>query len=126
MVSDTTSGDPLPPNQGLLALLGDWKKQTEFKGEGDWVFASPRTAGKTPYSYCAFWKKLSAAATAAALGHVTSHTMRHTYRTWLDDVGTPVGVIQRLMRHADVRTTMNTYGSALPETMKQAHGSWWR
>jgi integrase len=34
-----------------------------------------------------------------------------------------VGVIQRLMRHADVRTTFNRYGSALPETMKLAHGS---
>jgi integrase len=60
---------------------------------------------------------------ACGLGHLTSHSMRHTYRTWLDDVGTPIGVIQQLMRHADVRTTMNTYGSALPDTMKQAHGS---
>jgi integrase len=122
-VKTSTSGDPLPLNQGLLALLENWNKHTKFHGDEDWIFASPHTAGTTPYSYCAFWKKLSAAATAAGLGHVTSHTMRHTYRTWLDAVGTPVGVIQRLMRHADVRTTMNTYGSALPETMKQANGN---
>ena len=29
-----------------------------------------------------------------------------------DDIGTPLGVQQRLMRHADIKTTMNTYGSA--------------
>jgi integrase len=32
--------------------------------------------------------------------------------------GAPVGVQQRLMRHADVRTTLNLYGDAL--TMRSA------
>lgn len=122
-VKTSTSGDPLPLNEALLALLEDWRKQTEFKGQGDWIFASPFTAGATPYSYCAFWKKLSAAASAARLGHVTSHSARHSYRTWLDNIGTPIGIIQRLMRHADIRTTMNTYGGALPDSMNQAHGN---
>jgi integrase len=122
-VKTSTSGDPLPLDEGLLSLLKNWRAKTAFAAERDWIFASPYTGSRLPYSYCAFWRKLSAAAKAAGLGHPTSHSMRHTYRTWLDDVGTPIGVIQRLMRHADVRTTMNTYGSALPDTMKQAHGS---
>jgi hypothetical protein len=33
-------------------------------------------------------------------------------RMLIDDIGTPLGVQQRLMRHADIKTTMNTYGSA--------------
>ncbi|HEV2709215.1 MAG TPA: tyrosine-type recombinase/integrase [Edaphobacter sp.] len=41
------------------------------------------------------------------------HTFRHTYRSWLDDTGAPVGVQQKLMRHAQVSTTMNIYGNAL-------------
>ena len=61
------------------------------------------------------------AADAASLGHLRSHAFRHTYRTWLDSVGTPVGVQQKLMRHADIRTTMNIYGDAATEDMKQAH-----
>jgi integrase len=28
------------------------------------------------------------------------HTFRHTYRSWLDDTGAPMGVQQKLMRHA--------------------------
>ena len=30
------------------------------------------------------------------------HTFRHTYRSWLDDTGAPMGVQQKLMRHAQV------------------------
>jgi integrase len=50
-----------------------------------------------------------------------THSLRHTYRSWLDSVGTPVGVQQRLMRHADIRTTMNVYGDAVTEDMAKAH-----
>lgn len=46
--------------------------------------------------------------------------MRHTYRSWLDSVGTPVGVQQKLMRHADIRTTMNVYGDAATDEMTEA------
>jgi integrase len=50
------------------------------------------------------------------------HTFRHTYRSWLDDTGAPVGVQQKLMRHAQVSTTMNVYGSAYMEGKREAHG----
>jgi hypothetical protein len=31
-------------------------------------------------------------------------------------------VQQKLMRHSDIRTTMNIYGDAMSEEMRQAHG----
>jgi integrase len=40
---------------------------------------------------------------------------------WLDKVGTTVGVQQKLMRHADIRTTMNIYGDADSLDMRNAH-----
>jgi integrase len=49
------------------------------------------------------------------------HSFRHTYRTLIDDFGTPLGVQQRLMRHADIKTTMNTYGSAFEKTKRRAN-----
>ncbi|PYV62884.1 MAG: hypothetical protein DMG97_39230 [Acidobacteria bacterium] len=55
-------------------------------------------------------------------GHLRSHAFRHTYRTWLDSVGTSVGVQQKLMRHADIRTTMNIYGDVATPDMREAHG----
>jgi integrase len=53
----------------------------------------------------------------AGIGHVSSHTRR----TWLDSVGTPVGVQQKLMRHSDICTTMNIYGDAVTADMREAH-----
>jgi len=55
------------------------------------------------------------------LGHIGWHTFRHTYRSWLDDTGAPIGVQQKLMRHAQVSTTMNVYGNALMESKREAN-----
>ena len=65
---------------------------------------------------------VSKAAQAAGIDGFGTHCLRHTYRTWLDSVGTPVGVQQKLMRHADIRTTMNVYGDAVTADMAEAHG----
>ena len=40
---------------------------------------------------------------------------------WLDAVGTPIAVQQKLMRHADIRTTMNIYGDVVTDQMREAH-----
>ena len=49
------------------------------------------------------------------------HTFRHTYRAWLDDTGAPMTVQQQLMRHASIQTIMNVYGSAMPNTKREAN-----
>lgn len=60
-------------------------------------------------------------ATRSKVGNVGWHTFRHTYRSWLDDAGAPIGVQQKLMRHADISTTAK-YGDALMES-KRKHNS---
>jgi len=105
----------------LLEILKQWKQTTQFSSPDDWLFASPVKLGRQPISYTFVWKTLSRAAKQAGIGHLSSHCFRHTYRSWLDSVGTPVGVQQKLMRHADIRTTMNIYGDAATEDMRQAH-----
>ena len=58
-------------------------------------------------------------ATKKKFGSIGWHTFRHNYRLWLDETGAPLGVQQKLMRHADIRTTMNQYGdSAMPAKRK--------
>ena len=106
----------------LLAVLKGWKQATQFSAPEDWIFASPVQVGRLPWSYTGVKEELQRAANAAGLGHLRSHTFRHTYRTWLDSVGTPVGVLQKLMRHADIRTTMNIYGDAVTPDMRKAQG----
>lgn len=105
----------------LLEVLKQWKQTTQFSANDDWMFASPVKLGRQPLSYSHVWETLSAVAAKAGISHISSHTFRHTHRSWLDSVGTPVGVQQKLMRHADIRTTMNLYGDAATEDMRQAH-----
>ena len=49
------------------------------------------------------------------------HTFRHTYRSWLDATGAPLGVQQKLMRHSQISTTMNIYGNALMDSKREAN-----
>jgi integrase len=84
--------------------------------------ASPLKIGRLPYSYTGFWRELDRACKVCGLGHIGTHTFRHSYRTWIDAIGTPVGVQQKLMRHSDIRTTMNIYGDAESGEMQKANG----
>jgi integrase len=46
---------------------------------------------------------------------------RHTYSSLLNEHGTDVKVQQELLRHADIRTTMNIYTRAVPERLRTAN-----
>lgn len=106
----------------LMQVLQLWKQATQFSAESDWVFASPVKIGRQPYSYTGVWRELQRAGEAAGIGKLGTHSFRHTYRSWLDAVGTPIAVQQKLMRHSDIRTTMNIYGDVVTDEMERAHG----
>jgi len=105
----------------MLEVLKSWKQSTQFQADGDWVFASPAHIGRLPWSADSLNDAYQKAGRASGVQGVSTHTMRHTYRSWLDAVGTPIAVQQKLMRHADIRTTMNVYGDVVTDEMAQAH-----
>jgi hypothetical protein len=84
------------------------------------MFASSVQLGRLPWSYDQVWRMYQKAGAKAGIGRLGTHSLRHTYRSWLDAVGTPVAVQQKLMRHADIRTTMNIYGDVVTDEMAQA------
>jgi len=84
------------------------------------MFASPIKLGRLPISNPHVWLKFQTAARAAGIPQFGTHSLRHTYRSWLDAVGTPIAVQQKLMRHADIRTTMNIYGDVVTDAMREA------
>ena len=120
-VKTDSSRKSLSIDNELLDVLRAWKQGTEFSAEEDWIFASPVKLGRLPYSYTGFWRELERAGEDAGIGHIGTHSFRHTYRSWLDAVGTPIAVQQKLMRHSDIRTTMNIYGDVVTDEMGQAH-----
>lgn len=105
----------------LLAVLAAWKRVTRFSEAGDWIFASPMKLGRLPWSYDQVLGSFQKAAQAAGIGKVGTHTMRHSYRAWLDSVGTGLGVQQRLMRHSSITMTMDCYGDVITNEQQVAN-----
>jgi len=106
---------------GLQEKLKSWKQASPFTADEDWLFASPVQLGRLPWSYPQVLRVFHRAAENAGIGKLPTHTLRHSYRSWLDAVGTPIAVQQKLMRHTDIRTTMNIYGDIVTDEMAQAH-----
>jgi integrase len=112
----------LPIVESLLQVLKALRRATQFPSPENWMFASPVQQGRLPWSYDQLWRVYQKAAAKAGLGTLGTHALRHTYRSWLDAVGTSIAVQQKLMRHADIRTTMNVYGDVVTDEMRQAQG----
>ena len=83
----------------------------------------PNLLSNKPYYATEIQKRyLKPAGIKLGLGPIGWHTFRHTYRSWLDEIGAPMKVQQELMRHASIQTTMNVYGQAMPESKREANG----
>ena len=119
-VKTETSHKAITVSETMIEALKLWKQTTQFSSQEDWIFASPAQLGRLPWSADSVNDAYKKAASAAGVAHVSTHSMRHTYRSWLDAVGTPIAVQQKLMRHADIRTTMNTYGDVVTDEMALA------
>ena len=110
--------DVRPSRAELLDRLKAWKQGSEFSESENSILASPYKIGPAAVELhgCLPGTETGHGA-AAQIGHVSSHSFRHTYRSWLDAVGTPVAVQQKMMRHADIRTTFNVYGDVVTDEM---------
>jgi integrase len=118
-VKTVHSSKPMALDARILDVLKQHRQNSVFTAPDDWVFASPEKHGKLPRCYTSFWKKLGRACHDAGIVHVSPHSFRHSYRAWLDELGTPITVQQRAMRHGDIRVTMN-YGDAIGEGLREA------
>ncbi len=117
-VKTEASNDYIPLDPTFAQILLDWKRDHST----GLVFPSPFTGG-CYYAGVIQQQILKPAfekigVSGAGLGW---HVFRHTYRSLLDETGAPVGVQQKLMRHSNVATTMNVYGSASSKARQQAN-----
>jgi integrase len=114
------SEDLLPLDDGLTSALIEWRKRCPPSREG-WIFPNPST--EKPYDAASVIKRHFRPLGEKIGIRFGWHSFRHTYRTWLDATGAPIGVQQKLMRHAQISTTMNVYGSAMMESKRRANTS---
>jgi integrase len=115
-VKTEASNDYIPIDPAFAETLLDWKGD---KSSG-LVFPSHITGG-CYYAGVIQQQILTPAAKKVGIGGIGWHSFRHTYRSLLDETGAPTGVQQKLMRHSNVATTMNVYGSATLKSKQKAN-----
>lgn len=114
------SEDYVPLDPALVDVLLNHRERGVPTEEG-WLFANPVT--NRPFHQDSIQKNhLKPAGIAAGIGSgIGWHTFRHSYRSWLDEIGAPMSVQKELMRHAGIQTTMNVYGKAMSESKRRAN-----
>jgi integrase len=116
-VKTEASQDEVPMDPTFAEVLRKWKGEGRSQGL---VFPSPVTGG-CYYSGIIQRQILKPKGEEIGIAGLGWHTFRHTYRSLLDETGAPIGVQQKLMRHANVATTMNVYGSATLRAKQRAN-----
>jgi len=120
-----SSQKPVPVNPRLADALSDWRKQCVYTKPDDWVFASRRYRGRRPYWGQAILRKYvrPVAQRVGIQKCIGWHTFRHTYSTLLRSVGTEFKVMQELLRHSTLRSTLDVYTQAITcETCSSGSG----
>lgn len=121
-VKTENSNRSLPVHSALAKLLLDYKDQTGPQAKNtDWLFPSPYGTGRPRWPWTIQSRILLPAGIRAGLGRIGWHTFRHSYSTLLRGFGVDVKVQQELLRHADIRTTMNIYTQAVPDALRDAN-----
>ncbi len=114
------SEDEMPLHPDFAKILLSWRARCPASEEG-WVFPNPNTGGVWHASVLQ-GDVLVPTGKDVGIERLGWHTFRHSYRSMLDACGAPVGVQQKLMRHAQVSTTMK-YGNAYMTEKRKAHGA---
>jgi integrase len=114
------SEDEMPLDPAFAEVLLKWQTLCPAS-EQAWVFPSPNTGGVW-HSSVLQGEILVPAGKKIGIDRLGWHMFRHSYRSMLDACGAPIGVQQKLMRHAQVSTTMQ-YGNAYMTEKRKAHGA---
>ena len=115
-VKTEASNDYIPLDPEFAQILRCWKGDRS----SGLVFPSHIT-GRCYHASVIQRQILKPAGEKVGLSGIGWHVFRHTYRSFLDETGAPIGVQQKLMRHSNVATTMNVYGNASLRAKQQAN-----
>jgi integrase len=113
-------GIPIP--QDLADALIEWRGQCLYRGEEDWVLASPTVNGRSP-----IWLDIVLQRYIRPIlidkgitKTVGWHSFRRSLSVLLANQGEKVKVVQELLRHSNVSTTLELYQQADQEAKRAA------
>lgn len=102
----------------VVALLMRWKESCPVTADA-WVFPNPDT-GRPWHADSLRSDHLHKAGKTIGIPNLGWHSFRHSYRTLIDEAGTPAGIMMHLMRHSNVSQTMK-YGTAQRKAKQKAN-----
>jgi site-specific recombinase XerD len=119
------SQKPVPVHAILADALTHWRQNCSYGKPEDWVFASCQHRGRKPLWGQAILRKyvMPAAERIGIQKRIGWHTFRHTYSTLLRSVGAEFKVMQELMRHSSLRSTLSIYTQAVTPAKHEAQAA---
>lgn len=99
------------------ALVAQRNETTETEAE-QLVFASRNGTPINPKNFLR--RVLQPACRKLNLPVISWHSFRHTHATLLGEVGESLRTAQAILGHSDLKTTLNVYTHAIPESQKRA------
>lgn len=122
--STRSFGPPKTKKSRRTLPLPDWIAVTladlvRGKGRDDLVFSMPK-GGQLRHAtfYHRYW--LPACEKSGLTPRPTVHGLRHGYVSWMIEDGTDIHMIQDLLGHESIITTLGTYGHLMPGTKARA------
>ena len=120
---------PVPMHPLLAGCLMAWRDRTTYAKDEDYVFPSSRLKGRKPLSASILVQKyLRPAAIKAGVIRADDrvrfgfHNFRHSLASALVKLRCDPKTVQGLLRHEDVRTTMQLYAQSDQEAKLEAQG----
>lgn len=120
----------VPMHPVLAQYLKEWRAQSPYSKVDDFVFPSLSKDGKVPIWASTFVQDhLRPAAVSAGVVLVKGqcfglHNLRHSLSTWLVNKGkVDPKTVQGMLRHSDIRTTMNLYTQDDRDEKQAAQGA---
>jgi integrase len=120
----------VPMHPVLAEYLNEWRAQSPYSKFDDFVFPSLIKDGRVPIRASTFVQDhlrpaaISAGATLAKGQRFGLHNLRHSLSTWLVNKGkVDPKTVQGMLRHSDIRTTMNLYTQDDRDEKQAAQGA---
>jgi integrase len=114
---------PFPLHPLVPHALLEWRQQSSYAADLDFLFPSVRFKGTKPLSPDSILEK-SVRPALARIGVVGKgigrHSFRHSLATNLSSLGVDIKVAQELMRHSSCRTTLDVYTRAVDQQKGEA------
>jgi integrase len=125
----TASQAPVPLHPLLAESMQSWRNTTTYSEPMDWVFPSirckgarPRTANMLVQGHLRPAAVSAGVLTARDSHRFGFHNLRHSLASFLVRSRTDPKTVQALLRHSDVKTTLQLYAHSVSEDRLGAQG----